>query len=115
MPVAATRIYARQEFNASAPPYGSQALPPAFTRGRNIGGQKTLQKTRSPPAFSSMRNHPRQHILLQPDQHAEQYRQQNGVLESLREHHAFLAFQFGGGYTRRDVLRRDHLAHHAAG
>ena len=62
----------------------------------------------------SVRDHPGEDVLLQRDQHAKDQRQDDAVPEGAREHDAFVPAQVRDRDAGRDVLRRDHLAHHAA-
>ncbi len=64
------------------------------------------------PAYC--RDHPRDEILLRGDKQAEQQSQDDAVQECPGEDLALMALQLGDGDARRDVLRRDHLAHDAA-
>src|ERR1700733_1449945 len=54
-------------------------------------------------------------VLLDGDQHAEQQREHDAVYESSGKHRTLVALQVGNGNARRDVLRRDHFSHDAAG
>ncbi len=53
----------------------------------------------------SVRDHAREDVLLQRDQHAEDQRQDDAVPEGAREHDAFVPPQVRDGDARRDVLR----------
>ena len=61
-----------------------------------------------------MWNHPWRDILLEQDKEAKRQGQHNAVLEGAGEHLALPPFQIGHRGAGRDVLRGDHLSHHAA-
>ena len=65
-------------------------------------------------ARRSVRDHAREDVLLQRDQHAEDQRQDDAVPEGAREHDPLVPAQIRDRDARRDILRRDHLAHDAA-